>query len=188
MALPQFDPSRMVSFDLARGRVALDEASRRVLLPSDLLLDLCENAGDEARSDFGRRLGTECGRRVAERLGKDSSEATVESLLEHLGGELALTGLGNLGVERWGRALVMTFDGSPVGGSGDTLLAAVLEGAIQRVFGRDCSVVKLQRDDETVRLLVVGSKTAASVREALSKGASWGQLIAKLHEQTAKGE
>jgi hypothetical protein len=129
-----------------------------------------------------------CAKTLAERLGREANQATVESLLEHLGGEIALTGLGNLGVERWGRALVMTFDGSPAGSGGDTLLAAVLEGAIQRVFGRDCSVVKLERDAETVRLLVASSKTASSVREALSKGASWGELLEKLHEQPSDGE
>lgn len=186
MAQPQFDPSRAVQFDLGRGQVALDGASCRVLVPTDLLLELCRNAGNEATINFGRRLGTECGRRVAERLAEGATQAAVDHLLDHLGGEIALMGLGNLGVERWGKALVMTFEGSPVGSEGDAVLAAILEGALQRVFGRDCTVVKLDRDDELVRLLVVSSATAKSVSEALAGGTAWGQVLAELHGVTSE--
>jgi hypothetical protein len=181
MAQPQFDPSRAVQFDLGRGQVALDGASCRVLVPTDLLLELCRDAGSEAATNFGRRLGTECGRRVAERLAGGAAQASVDNLLDHLGGEIALMGLGNLGVERWGKALVMTFEGSPVGSDGDALLGAVLEGALQRVFGRDTTAVKLHRDDDLVRLLIVSSATAKSVSEALVGGAAWGQVVADLH-------
>ena len=181
MAQPQFDPSRAVQFDLGRGQVALDGASRRILVPTDLLLELCRNAGSDAAANFGRRLGTECGRRVAERLAKGTAQTSVDDLLDHLGGEIALMGLGNLGVERWGRALVMTFEGSPVGSDGDALLGAVLEGALQRVFGRDCTAVKLHRDDDLVRVLIASSETAKSVNAALAGGAAWGQVLAELH-------
>ena len=37
----------------------------------------------------------------------------MEDVLDHLGGELALLGLGSLGLERWGRALVLTVEGAP---------------------------------------------------------------------------
>ena len=98
-------------------------------------------------------------------------------------------GLGNLGVERWGRALVMTVEGAPAGRDGDALIAAVLEGAIQRAFGRESSVVQLHRDDDLVRLLVVSPATAISVRSQLSSGCSWGQVLETLHSNsTSKGE
>ena len=58
-----------------------------------------------------------------------------------------MLGLGSLGLERWGRALVLTVDGGPFGQQLDRLLGAVLEGALQRAFGRDCRAVKLGRDD-----------------------------------------
>jgi hypothetical protein len=182
MTESHFDPSRAVTFDLSRGLVALDQASHRVLVPSDLLVELCASAGDDARKDFGRRLGTECGRRVADRLGAGKNEASLETVLEHLGGEMALVGLGNLGVERWGKALVMTFQGSPVGAGGDALLAAVIEGALQRLFGRDCSAVRLGRDGDLVRLLVASQQTAASVEQALAKGSGWGTVLADLQQ------
>jgi hypothetical protein len=151
----------------------------------DLLIELCQIAGEEAIRNFGRRLGTEAGRRVAERLGDGTKEASIATLLDHLGGEMALMGLGNLGVEQWGRALVMTVEGAPAGREGNALLAAVLEGAIQRAFGRDSSVVELLRDDDLLRLLVVSPATAESVRSQLGSGCSWGQVLATLHSKSA---
>ena len=178
MAEPRFDPSNAVKFDLGRGHVALDGAPR-MLVPVDALLALCQGAGDEALRDFGRTLGTEVGRRVRERIKVD--QASLESVVEHLGGDLALSGLGSLAIERWGRALVMTLSDSPLGAEGDALIAAVLEGALQRGMGRDARVIKLERSDDRVRLLVIAPKMAQKVRGWLDAGVAWGDLLAKLH-------
>lgn len=180
MAHTRFDPSRAVKFDLGRGVVQLDGSDGRVLVPADTLLALCTSAGEEATRDFGRTLGSEIGRRAAGRLGS-TAEAGLEDVLEHLGGDLALGGFGSLGIERWGRALVMTVNDSPLGAAGDALLAAVLEGAIQRALGRDASVVPLAREGEWARLLVVGDKAAAKVRGWLAEGVAWGDALARLH-------
>lgn len=181
----RFDPSESVKFDLGRGRVSMDRASSRVLVPSELLLDLCERAGAEARGDFARRLGTEIGRRVSERIG-DTREASIETVLDHLGGDLALLGLGSLGLERWGRALVLTCEGSPFGPKGDSLLGEVLEGAIQRLFGLQAGVVVLERQEDTARLLVLSAARAAVVRAWLSSGVTWADTIARLHENSER--
>lgn len=154
-----------------------------MLVPADALVDLCRSAGDEAVSDFGRRLGTAAGRRVAERLG-DTSSATLEEVLEHLGGELALLGLGSLGLERWGRALVLTVDGGPFGAQLDRLLAAVLEGALQRAFGRDVHAAKLVRDDRQVRFLIASAASAGKVTEWLGSGLSYGDVLTRLQQST----
>ncbi len=178
MGSPRFDPAHAVKFDLARGRVEIDGA--RALVPVDALVELCKAAGEEAAKDFGRRLGTEIGRRVASRLGDGAVGASLEAVVEHLGGELALTGLGSLSLERWGRALLFVVSGSPLGGSGDALIAAVLEGALQRGMGRDASVVSLTRDDAQVRLLVVGAQGAEKARGLLDQGIVWSEVIARL--------
>lgn len=175
----RYNPSGSVSFDLVRGRV--DCGGDHVLVPADALVDLCRSAGDEAVSDFGRRLGTAAGRRVAERLG-DPSGATLEEVLEHLGGELALLGLGSLGLERWGRALVLTVDGGPFGAQLDRLLAAVLEGALQRAFGRDVHAAKLVRDDRQVRFLIASAASAGKVSEWLGAGLSYGDVLTRLQQ------
>ena len=147
-----FNPTHSVRFELGRGRVSIDGTEARLLVPADALLDLCKGAGRDSAKDFGRRLGTEMGRRVAARLDGTSS---VAAIVEHLGGELALAGLGSLGVEVWGRALVFTVNDSPLGGDGDALLSAVLEGALQRALSRDASVVPIARTDGKARLAVV---------------------------------
>jgi hypothetical protein len=176
----RFNPSGSVSFDLVRGRV--DIGGEHVLVPADALVDLCRNAGDDAVVDFGRRLGTAAGRRVAERLG-DGTQASLEDVLEHLGGELALLGLGSLGLERWGRALVLTIDGGPFGQQLDRLLGAVLEGSLQRSFGRDCHAVKLVRDDRQVRFLITSASGASKVSQWLGSGLSYGDALTRLQKQ-----
>ena len=69
----RFNPSGSVSFDLVRGRV--DCGGDHVLIAADALVDLCRAAGDEAVTDFGRRLGTTLGKRLADRPGGSGSSA-----------------------------------------------------------------------------------------------------------------
>jgi hypothetical protein len=178
MGTPRFDPTHSLEFNLDRGSVKLSGSLERVLLPADALAALVRAADGETRRDFARRLGTEAGRRVAERL---DASASPEAVVEHLGGEVALMGLGSLGFERWGRMLVVTVQGSPLRGEGDEILAGVVEGALQRAFGRTASVVPLQRDDTLARLLVVSSGAADRVREWLGSGVSWGDVLSRLN-------
>lgn len=179
----RFNPSGSVSFDLVRGRV--DLSGDHVLVPAQTLVDLCRAAGEDAVTDFGRRVGTAIGRRVADRLGEAAASASMEEALDHLGGELALAGFGSLGLERWGRALVLTIEGGPFGQQLDQLLGAVLEGALQRAFGRDCRAAKLARDDRHVRFLIASPSSAGKVAEWLSSGVSYGEALTRL--QNSRG-
>lgn len=149
--------------------------------------ELLGQSGSDTARDFGRRIGTEMGRRVSSRLGDKTKQATVEDMLGELGAELALTGLGSLGVERWGRALVMTVQNSPLGPRGDALLASLLEGAIQRALGRDAAVVSIGRNENEARLLVVSRKTAARVEQWLAAGTPWTEALSRLHQSAAHG-
>jgi hypothetical protein len=176
-----FNPTHAVRFELGRGRVSLDGTEPRVLVSTDALLQLCVSAGHDGSRDFGRRFGTELGRRVAARI---SGDASIESVLEHLGGELALAGFGSLGIERWGRALVFTLKECPFSKEGDALLAAVLEGAIQRALSRDAAVVLIDRAEGRIRLVVVSRGTAASLERWLSGGVSWGDALSRLNAST----
>ena len=187
MPAEEFNPTAAVNFDLERGRVELDSAAARILVPADALLDLCREAGDDALRDFGRRLGSEAGRRVSERLSDGLSTATVESIVEHLGGDLALMGLGSLGAERWGSALVFTFADCPLGTAGHGVLGAVIEGALQRTFSRDVAAVALHQEDEQLRLIVVAPSAAQKVRDWLENGVAWGEVLTRLHATTERG-
>jgi hypothetical protein len=181
MAEPSFDPSHSVHFDLARGRVALDATDARLLVPPLALLDLCQSAGAEAIAAFGRRLGVDVGRRVAHRLGSELESLGIASWVEHLGGDLALIGLGSLALERWGRALVLTVEGSPLGQEGDALLAAVLEGALERALARPATVFPLHREEGQTRFLVLNASAAGKVRGWLAQGVSWGEVLTRLN-------
>src|SRR6185369_11560331 len=99
MGTPRFDPTHSLEFNLDRGSVKLSGSLERVLLPADALAALVRGADAETRRDFARRLGTEAGRRVAERI---DASASPEAVAEHLGGEIALMGFGSFGIERWG--------------------------------------------------------------------------------------
>jgi hypothetical protein len=175
-----FNPTHAVRFDLGSGRVTVgngEGSDPRVLVPAEALRHLCAAAGADGLTDFGRSVGTDIGHRVAARVGGTSS---VSAVVEHLGGDLALAGLGSLGAEVWGRALVFTVTGSPLGKDGDALLAAVLEGALQRALARDAAVVPIDRTDGKARLVVVNRATGARVRQWLSDGVSWGDTLSRL--------
>jgi hypothetical protein len=180
MGQPAFNAANEVQFDLGRGQVSLGGRSARVLVPPEALLALCKSVEAGGIRDFGRQLGTELGRRVAERLGAVGT-ATIAEVVEHLGGDLALSGLGNLSVERWGRALVMRISDSPLGAPGDELLAAVFEGALQRALGRDAAVVPVERKDQVVRLLATSATAAARVRGWLASGVAFGEALGRLN-------
>ena len=177
MAQP-FNPFQALVADLNRGALVVDSSSR-ALVPTAALLELCEAAGDEGMRNFGRAIGTEAGRRVASRL-RTVDTASIDSVVEHLGGELALMGLGNLALERWGRALVLRLTGSPFTAAGDALIAAVLEGAIQRGLGRDVSVLPVGSQGPHARFAVLSAATADKVSSTLKSGTSWADALAAL--------
>lgn len=178
-----FDPRHKVHFDFKRGQVLLEGRLAQVLVPAEVLLALCQAAGTEAARDFGRRLGTEVGRRTSASLG-DVQNASVEAVTQHMGGELALLGLGSLGVERWGNALVFTIDHSPPASA--HLLGSIVEGALQRAAGRDTRVIVLVSEPNRVRLLVVNPALENQVGQWLSSGSSWGDVLARLNASTAE--
>lgn len=184
MHTPRFDPSHSVEFNLARGLVKVEGASPRLLIPADAIAALVSSASDDARKDFAHRVGSEAGRRAAERLPEGAS---LEAVVDHLGGEFALMGLGSFSIERWGKALVVTFSHAPFGPEGDELLATIVEGALQRAFGRATRVVPIHRDHPDVKLLVVSRSAAEKVRAWLSSGASYTEVLGRLH-QSSGGE
>lgn len=182
MAEARFNPSHSVHFDFARGLVSLGAAGSRLLLPAELLDALLVAVPEATRADVGQRLGIELGRRVLEHLGASPADASIEGVVEHLGGELALSGLGSLGVERWGQALIVTLSDCPLGATADPLVGWILEGALQRLFGRDVRAVPLGRIGAVARLLIVGPDTAAQVVGWLRAGASWTVALGRLHD------
>ncbi len=190
-----FDPAEAVTFDLAYGHVHLDGAPTRVMVPAEGLVALCQAAGAQHAASLGGAIGESMGRRVAVRLaagvadrGKVVRGARFNVVIEHLAGELAICGLGALGAERWGKAVVLLVDQSPLGDgeAADTLLADILQAALLAAIGQSTAkpsiaVVKLARDGVRVRFAVMAAEMAPSARERLAQGASWGAVLAGMH-------
>lgn len=189
MAQPPFDPSKAVTFDLAHGRVQFDDVPACVLVPASALIELARSAGREGRAVLSRALGEPLGRRVARRLGENDGAlgASVDAVVDHLGGELALLGLGSLSLERWGRALLFVFDHSPFDAEGDELLASVLDAALEAATGRPVRSVPLMRDGTRVRLLATNERASERVRAWLGEGLGWGEVLARLHAAVREG-
>lgn len=178
MSVPSFDPTHAVRFDVPRGRVSAGSDGERVLLiPASALDDIVLSAAPAAVETFGRALGASIGRRAAARLG-NAEGASIEAFLTQLAGEAAIAGVGAVGVERWGRALVMVVEASPLSG---TLLGPVMAAAIEAASGRRVWIALLSRDETAARLFVGSERGAARVREWVASGVPWADAIARLH-------
>lgn len=194
MSSSEFDPTEAVTFDLAYGHIHLDGAPTRVMVPAETLVTLCRAAGSEVAAATGHTLGEAMGRRAAVRLGGSADnrhqaarKSSFEAVISEMAGELALTGFGALSAERWGKALVLVVDQSPLGAEGDELLAAILKSALVALVDRPVVVIKLQRDDVRARFVAVSESAAADVRARLDRGDSWGDVLAALHQGGGRG-
>lgn len=186
-----FNPSEAVTFDLQFGHIHLDGAPTRVMVPAEALVALCQAAGEEETAAFGHAMGEAVGRRVGVRLAGGSQnrhgaarEATFETVIHHLAGELALLGIGSVTAERWGKALVLIVDQSPLGQDGDALIAQILQSAIQALVDQPARVLRLHRDGVRSRFLTVSGAAAQGVQQRLDAGENWGSVIATMHGGT----
>lgn len=183
MPYTPFDPTKAVTFDLPAGQVRLQQQSVGVIVPADALGDLCGAMSEEQTRKLGLAVGSSIGRRVAARLSdapgrQKGGEATVEQFAEHLAGEFAVMGLGRLGIERWGRALVWVVDHGtlPL-----PLIAVVLGGALEVATGRSARCVKITQGATRSRFVVVNAAAADRVQNWLREGVSWGEVLVRLH-------
>lgn len=168
-----------VKFDLPEGTISLDGSSPRLLVPAEALVDLLGAAGEDAVVDFGHRVGTELGRRLAAKF-PEPAGATIEAFTAALGDELAVLGLGNVELERWGRGLVVRFRSTALAGGGEELLAAVVESALQRAMARDVHALVVAADEAGVRLLVLNEGAAARARTWLAEGSDFVETLDRL--------
>jgi hypothetical protein len=173
-----FDPTHAVRFDLSRGSVcAGGEGDRVVLVPTAAIEDIVLSAGPEVIETLGRAIGSAIGRRAASRMG-DPQNASVEDFVTQLSGEAALSGIGTLSAERWGRALVILVEAPalPV-----PLLEPLIRFAIETACGRRVWCTLLSRDDRTIRVFVGGEAGTGRVRASIASGVAWDEALVKLH-------
>src|SRR5258708_36212753 len=152
MAASSFDAAGAVQFDLSHGALRAGSTREPVLLvPCSALDELALSAPAEA-AVLGRALGAAIGARAARRL-PDPRSATIEAFVTQLAGECAISGIGVLSVERWGRALVVVIEESPLAGP---LLAPLVAAALEAALGKAVSVGLLARDAPVPRALGPG--------------------------------
>lgn len=179
-----FDPKAQLRFDVAAG-AALDASNQRLLVvPCSALDELLKASGRKASSQFGGAVGRACGVRVATRLGGPAGvrKATPEILLSHLAGELGVLGLGQMSIERWGRAMLFVVANCSV--ADDAFLTNLLEGALVAASGREARCLSLARTAGTVRVLVAGEKGVERARALLASGSTWSEVVTKLQEES----
>jgi hypothetical protein len=175
---PSFDSTHAIRFDLAQGAVrAANHEERLVLVPSSALDDLILSASPEAVDALARSIGTAIGRRAAARIGSGAS-VPVDAFLTQLAGEAAIAGIGALSVERWGRAMVVVVEHSPLP---TALLCTTVASAIEGAAGRRVFCTMLARDEAVSRVLVASESAISRVREWIAAGVAWGDALTKLH-------
>jgi hypothetical protein len=178
MAAPSFDPTHAVRFDLPHGSVRTrGDDDRVVLVPVAALDDLVRAMPAEGVESLGRALGAAIGRRAAKRTG-DVQQATVEGFVAQLAGEAAVAGIGSLSVERWGKALVVLVESSPLSGS---LLLPLVSAALEVASGRRVWCAALSRDETTARIFIGSERSVARVRESIAAGTPWSEALVRLH-------
>ena len=171
MAVPSFDPSHAVRFDLPHGSVRAggDGGERVLLVPTSALDDLVLSAPPEAVEALGRAHG-------AARM--DPKRVPIDAFVTQLAGEAAIAGVGALSIERWGRALVVVVEDSPLSG---TLLAPLVAAAVEAASGKHVACALLSRDERTARVLLGSETGIARAREWIASGVPWGEALVKLH-------
>lgn len=179
-----------LSFDLAEGLVRLG-GEARIVLPASTILAFVGAATVEVRRAFGRALGESIGHVATIRMKEEDFaaplalvDASPEAALSELAAAWALAGLGGLGMERWGRALVMTIDHSPLGREGDELLEVVLEGAIEKATERKVHVLQIDRNRTRLRYFVGNEQAVKKVRGFLQQNTSWAEALSLLHKRS----
>jgi hypothetical protein len=184
MNVTSFDATHAVRFNLPRGSVhTRGDDERVVLVPAAALSALVASAAStapaftEAVDALGRALGSAIGRRAATRTGHVEG-ASIEAFVTQLAGEAAIAGIGALSVERWGRAMVVVIEDSPIASA---LLAPIVASSLEAAFGRRAWGALLSRDDRIARVFVGSEGAVGRARDWIASGMAWGEAVVKLH-------
>jgi hypothetical protein len=177
-----------VTFDLATGQVRSGADERLVLVPPAALDDLASSVSLEAATRFARAIGVAIGKRVARKLGFIDGVlgASLEAFVSELALEVALSGWGSLSIERWGRAMIVAVEHTPV--ADHRLIAVLVEGAIETASGKAAHGVSLRSlGGGVARILVASEKTAERARGWIAEGVSGQEVISRLQTPGADG-
>ncbi|MFO0554725.1 MAG: hypothetical protein U0271_40480 [Polyangiaceae bacterium] len=193
------DALRPVRFDLSRGEILVSVGRSRVddephvLLPTSVIASLLLDPG--LARDAGLRVGVSAMERVAtrmlsqrdERRGADIRQVVraqpLEVVVDFLGAELAMLGLGALRIERWGKALLFVLDPCPLAAEQDAFVEGLFEGALASVAERDVRALVVDRTGETARVLVGSERAIDRAAPLVAEGQYFTDVIRTLHDR-----
>ncbi len=173
------DLSNAVRFDLPSGTLHLSDNEKGLLVPASVLVTLLKSAAPDVRGHIGRDLGAHIGRSMSKRAGGAQAllDGGLEGAATMLAAEIAVVGLGTCAIERWGRALVVQVNGSPI--EATDFIASVVEGALMTATGKTLACTTLS-DAGGVRVLVASESAALRVRGWIEQGVSWSDALVRL--------
>lgn len=176
---PAFDPNGAVRFDMTNGAASDTRGVKFVLVPAGAL-EALERTTPGALAHLGGEVGRACGSRILAKLGGESGVrgATLDVIVTHLAGELAIAGLGSVSLEQWGKALVVVIANPNV--NSDGFLAAALSGAIGASAGRDVSMIPIGREGNVARFYIGTQQTMIRCRSLVSSGKTWMEILQAL--------
>jgi hypothetical protein len=134
MSHPAFDAAGFVTFDLEKGSIRSPGDEPLTLLPVGLV-SLLEPSDELEQS--ARAWGEVHGKRLADALGGSDEPASVNLLADYLGGSLTVTGLGRIGIEIRGDALMFRIaaQDAPAGSAGRLALITGFLGGYLSALG-----------------------------------------------------
>ncbi len=176
------DLTRALQFDLSKGTVRLDDGAS-VVVSAKSFGDLLAAVSADVRARIASELGASMGARLQKRSGGQAGvrQGTLEAVVSNLSAELALAGLGSCTLERWGRAMVMYINDTPI--DAPDFIAVLITSAISTSTGAAAYSTVLSKQsggDTSVRVLIASQAAAQRVRNWLDQGVSWGDAITRL--------
>ena len=162
--------------DLPKGSAEL-RGEPVVVLSAHAVETLLRAAPAGSRVDLGRDVGTTMGRRVSQKLGGSSGVrgASLETVVSELAAEIALAGLGELELERWGRAMIIGLSGGPLAQQAE-MLAGLIGGAVSAATSADAAAVSVGEG----RYFVGSPRACERLRSLITHGTAWSEAIARM--------
>lgn len=172
MNKPVFDAGSFVEINLSEGAVVSREDDRLALISTDILKALPPSEPlHRAAAQWGKRHGARLDMHLRNESASDA--AGLEALSEHLGGTLAVLGMGRIRLEIRQDALLLR--ASQGGGESEdtgawSLLAGFLSGYLSGLSGHPFDVIDLGEDSSERLFFAVNPEAAEAARAALQAG------------------
>ncbi len=170
----RFELQGTLAVDLGTGVLSDPSGAPAWLVPIDVLCKFAA-ADDRAASHLAELVGEQLGTRLGSRI-------TLETdlFVEHLAGECALRGYGNVSLERWGDALIVRVASSRLPAS---VFAAFFSGVLRAASKREVGCASLGEDEGVARFFVCAPALIPHVSRSLQAGESWQQAIMALSKR-----